>query len=90
VERDRFAIRRALSLVIVALLGFAYAFWAMVGSGNKTIAWGFMLLMAGLPVYVGIRWWRRRTEAAPTDANGEAPRLRAISGRTASITKAVN
>jgi APA family basic amino acid/polyamine antiporter len=94
VERNRFAIKRALALVIVALLGFAYAFWAMVGSGNKTIAWGFMLLMAGLPVYVGIRWWRRRTKAAPVETAPSTERepltLRAISDQTASPMESVN
>jgi APA family basic amino acid/polyamine antiporter len=55
-ERERFVGRRAARDVVVAFLGFAYAFWAIVGSGNKTIAWGFLLLMAGLPVYVLVRW----------------------------------
>jgi len=28
----------------------------MVGSGERTIAWGFLLLIAGIPVYVLMRW----------------------------------
>lgn len=55
-ERDRFTGRSLVRDATIALLGFGYAFWAMVGSGEKTIAWGFLLLMAGLPVYVFMRW----------------------------------
>jgi APA family basic amino acid/polyamine antiporter len=55
-ERAQFTARKLTRDVVVALLGFGYAFWAMIGSGNKTIAWGFMLLMAGLPVYVLVKW----------------------------------
>ena len=35
-----------------ALLAFAYSLWAMAGAGAETVYWGFLLLMAGLPVYV--------------------------------------
>ena len=35
-----------------ALLAFAYSLWAMAGAGADTVYWGFLLLMAGLPVYV--------------------------------------
>ena len=55
-EPDRFTGRSLVRDAVIALLGFGYAFWAMVGSGEKTIAWGFLLLMAGIPVYVLMRW----------------------------------
>ena len=35
-----------------AAIAFAYSLWAMAGAGAETIYWGFLLLMAGLPVYV--------------------------------------
>ena len=31
---------------------FAYALWAIGGAGADVVYWGFLLLMAGLPVYV--------------------------------------
>ena len=63
-ERARFTARKLTRDVIIASLGFAYAFWAMIGSGQKTIAWGFLLLMAGLPVYV-FQKWRQSKEGVP-------------------------
>jgi APA family basic amino acid/polyamine antiporter len=38
-------------------LAFVYSLWAVGGSGRDTVYWGFLLLLAGLPVYV---WNRRR------------------------------
>lgn len=35
----------------VALLAFGYSMWAVIGSGEETVYWGFVLLMAGLPFY---------------------------------------
>jgi APA family basic amino acid/polyamine antiporter len=41
----------------VAGMAFTYALWAVFGAGQETVFWGFLLLMAGLPVFV---WIRRR------------------------------
>jgi len=40
-----------------ALLAFAYSLWAIVGAGRDAVFWGFLLLLAGVPVYA---WLRRR------------------------------
>jgi basic amino acid/polyamine antiporter, APA family len=34
-----------------ALLAFGYSMWAVGGSGQETVYWGFLLLMAGVPLY---------------------------------------
>ena len=47
----------------VAALAFAYSLWAIGGAGAETVYWGFLLLLAGLPVYVAVV---RRREAALT------------------------
>ena len=39
---------------VIALLAFAYALWAIGGSGAEVVYWGFLLLLAGLPVYVWV------------------------------------
>jgi basic amino acid/polyamine antiporter, APA family len=39
-------------IAAAAILAFAYSLWAMAGAGAETIYWGFLLLIAGLPVYV--------------------------------------
>jgi APA family basic amino acid/polyamine antiporter len=39
----------------VPTLAFLYSMWAIGGSGRDTVYWGFLLLLAGIPVYV----WNR-------------------------------
>jgi APA family basic amino acid/polyamine antiporter len=36
----------------IALLAFAYALWAIAGAGADTVYWGFLLLLAGVPIFV--------------------------------------
>jgi APA family basic amino acid/polyamine antiporter len=50
--------------VAIATLAFAYAVWAITGSGKDVIAKGFVLLLAGIPVYIGVRWWQARQIAS--------------------------
>ncbi|MCU0356918.1 MAG: amino acid permease [Cyclobacteriaceae bacterium] len=35
----------------IAMLAFIYSMWAVIGSGEETVFWGFVMLMAGLPFY---------------------------------------
>ena len=35
----------------IALLAFGFSLWAVGGSGEETVYWGFLLLMAGVPFY---------------------------------------
>jgi APA family basic amino acid/polyamine antiporter len=37
---------------LIAALAFLYSLWAIAGAGMETVYWGFLLLVAGLPVYV--------------------------------------
>ena len=46
------AARRSRAMAAVAAVAFLYSFWAMAGAGQETVYWGFLLMMAGLPVYV--------------------------------------
>jgi APA family basic amino acid/polyamine antiporter len=39
---------------VVAGFAFLYSIWAIGGAGAETVYWGFLLLMAGLPVYVWV------------------------------------
>jgi APA family basic amino acid/polyamine antiporter len=45
----------AVSAFAVPLLAFGYALWAIVGTGAETVFWGCVLLLAGVPVYAGLR-----------------------------------
>ena len=42
---------------LIAALAFVYSFWAMAGAGAETVFYGFLLLIAGLPVFVFMRTW---------------------------------
>lgn len=43
----------------LGLLGFAYSFWAIYGSGQETVFYGFLLLLAGVPFYMLMLWNKR-------------------------------
>lgn len=43
------------SMRVVAGLAFTYSLWAIAGAGQETVYWGYLLLMAGLPVFVFVR-----------------------------------
>lgn len=36
-------------------LGFIFSMWAIVGSGEEVVFWGFLILMAGIPFYVWLK-----------------------------------
>lgn len=59
-EREIFERGRFARDTIVAALAFAYSVWAITGSGKDIIAKGFVLLLAGIPVYVLMKWWQAR------------------------------
>jgi APA family basic amino acid/polyamine antiporter len=63
-DRTAFVGGRFVRDVVVAALAFAYAVWTMVGSGMEIIGQGFVLWMIGVPVYVWMRWTRRREHEA--------------------------
>jgi APA family basic amino acid/polyamine antiporter len=50
--------RRGLPAAWTAIpaLAFIYSLWAIAGSGRDTVYWGFLLLLAGVPIYVWSRW----------------------------------
>ena len=39
---------------VIASQAFLYSLWAIGGAGADVISWGFLLLLAGLPVYVWV------------------------------------
>jgi basic amino acid/polyamine antiporter, APA family len=46
--------RRAAAPPVIAALAFGYSLWAIGGAGAEVVYWGFLLLIAGLPVYVWV------------------------------------
>ena len=43
---------------VVAVVAFVVSIWVIASSGSDTVFWGFLLLMAGLPVYVLVTRYR--------------------------------
>jgi APA family basic amino acid/polyamine antiporter len=51
-DKDR---RLTSGMALIAGLAFFYSFWAMTGAGAETVFYGFLLIVAGLPVFVYLR-----------------------------------
>ncbi|NHF58546.1 amino acid permease [Flavobacteriaceae bacterium TP-CH-4] len=45
-----------ISIFVLGSLAFAYALWAIYGAGEKSVFWGFILLLLGTPFYVWMKW----------------------------------
>lgn len=73
-ERELFDRKLFARDMVIATLAFGYSVWAITGSGKDIIAKGFVLLLAGVPVYVFVKWWQRR-KAPTVDALEELPPL---------------
>jgi APA family basic amino acid/polyamine antiporter len=66
-ERHLFDVKNFVRDVTIATLAFVYSIWAITGSGKDVIAKGFGLLLAGVPVYILVRWWETRKTSKLTD-----------------------
>ncbi|NOT75257.1 MAG: amino acid permease [Cyclobacteriaceae bacterium] len=53
---NKFWKRDSISQIIIAVLGFLFSLWAILGSGQETVYWGFIAILAGIPFYV---WMKR-------------------------------
>ena len=81
VDRDTFQPLHLVRDVVVAALAFTYSVWAIAGAGDDIVTKGFILLLAGIPVYIGMRWWdRRKLEhvTGPRAGGGEGGRRCAL------------
>ena len=48
--------RRLAPVACLAGVGFLYSAWAIYGAGQEVVFYGFLLLLAGVPVYVWLKW----------------------------------
>jgi APA family basic amino acid/polyamine antiporter len=48
--------RESISNLLLAILAFIFSVWAVAGSGEETVYWGFLAIISGIPVYV---WMKR-------------------------------
>jgi len=59
-EPEAFDGRRLAGASGIAVLALAYSIWAIVGTGWRTVGWGGLLMLSGLPLY----WWQVRKRKA--------------------------
>jgi len=55
-DRKRYGLRRIGGEMTLALLAVAYSIWMIYGAGYRFAAWAFMLVAAGIPCYVWMKW----------------------------------
>jgi APA family basic amino acid/polyamine antiporter len=48
------------SAIILAVLSFCYSLWAIAGTGKDAVYTGFLLLMAGIPLYVYLNYKNKK------------------------------
>jgi len=51
--------------IFVAVMAFAYSLWAIAGSGESSVFWGFLLLLAGIPFYVWVLYKKKTNTDSP-------------------------
>lgn len=58
VLQEKFWKRDLISQLIIAALAFLFSLWAVVGSGQETVYWGFIAILSGIPFYM----WMKRAQ----------------------------
>jgi APA family basic amino acid/polyamine antiporter len=80
VEGEQFDVKHLVRDVVIATLAFAYSLWAIAGAGNDIVTKGFLLLLGGIPVYIGMRWWQNRQVDRVIAKSAERPLVTAGDG----------
>ncbi|MGD9796972.1 MAG: amino acid permease [Acidimicrobiia bacterium] len=66
-DRHRFDGLRLGRHAAIAAAAFAYSLWAIAGSGYEVVFKGFMLLLAGIPVFILMKWQTSRIAVGAAD-----------------------
>ena len=53
---DKLHVHSWIKTFVLGTLGMAFSLWAIYGSGRDTVFYGFLLLMAGIPFFLLMRW----------------------------------
>jgi APA family basic amino acid/polyamine antiporter len=72
-DRESFEAKNFARDAVIATLAFLYSMWAIGGSGEEIVFKGFLLILAGTPVYVGMRWYQARRTSAQAVAPAPVP-----------------
>lgn len=60
IEQKYLNARGWFSAIILSAGGFLFSIWAIAGSGEESVFWGFLMLLAGIPFYIWNSWKRNR------------------------------
>lgn len=52
--------KKFFQIFMLSVLGFAFSLWAIYGAGQKTVFYGFLLLLLGVPFYVIMKYNQSR------------------------------
>jgi APA family basic amino acid/polyamine antiporter len=52
--------KASIAVILLAILAFAYALWAIAGTGKDPVYLGFLILMLGIPFYVWITYKKNK------------------------------
>lgn len=63
IERKYLNAKSWFSAIILSAGGFSFSIWAIAGSGEESVFWGFLMLLAGIPFYIWNNWKRNRKQA---------------------------
>ena len=58
VLQNKYWKKESLSKIILVTLTIFFSLWAMIGSGQETVYWGFIAIVSGIPFYV----WMKRAQ----------------------------
>ncbi|MDJ0941963.1 MAG: amino acid permease [Kiloniellales bacterium] len=73
ITTGRTIVRKGLAPVVgLAVAGFLYSAWAIYGAGQEVVFYGFLLITAGVPVYVWLKWRLRAGNTSTEVIQGEA------------------
>ena len=54
--QNKFWKKESVSQLLLAGIAFIFSLWAILGSGEATVYWGFIAILAGIPFYI---WMKR-------------------------------
>ena len=55
IMQNKFWKRQSLTKIFLAAIAFAYSMWAIAGSGEEAVYWGFIATLCGIPVFVWMK-----------------------------------
>ncbi|MEJ7647353.1 MAG: amino acid permease [Chryseolinea sp.] len=90
IMQNKYWKRDDVSKVILAAVAFFYSIWAIGGSGQEAVYWGFLAILGGLPFYVWMKNRKMKIHAICTDIDGTLlNKNRELSVRTIQAIKAI-